>query len=79
MQRGEALVVGLADISTAVNQLTDGGILAVETGQVKRRVSKGVAVVCLLQGNVKQKTDRRGESCRCFSAQLSTVTCLPGP
>lgn len=55
VQRGEALVVGLADISAAVNQLTDGRILAVETGQVKRCVSKGVGVVCLLRGNGKRE------------------------
>lgn len=55
MQRGEALVVGLADISTAVNQLADSRILAVETGQVKRCVSKGVGVVRLLRGKGKKR------------------------
>lgn len=50
MQRGEALVVGLADVGTAVNQLADGRILAVKTGEVKRSVSKGVGVIRLLQG-----------------------------
>lgn len=57
MQRGEALVVGLADISAAVNQLTDGGVLAIEAGQVQRRVPKGVGVVRLSVG--KNETEKR--------------------
>lgn len=57
VQRGEALVVGLADISAAVNQLTDGGVLAVEAGQVQRRVPKGVGVVRLSGG--KNETEKR--------------------
>lgn len=50
MQRGEALVVGLADIGAAVNQLADGGVLAIEAGQVERRVAEGVGVVRLSVG-----------------------------
>lgn len=50
MQRGEAFVVRLADVGTAVNQLADGGILAVKTGQVQRRVPKCIGLVYLSMG-----------------------------
>lgn len=60
VQRGEALVVGLADVGAALNQLADGGVLTVETGQVERRVPKGVGVVRLLVG--RGTRPRRGQS-----------------
>lgn len=53
VQRGKALVIGLANIGAPVDQLADGSVLAVETGQVKRRVPKGVGVVRLLRRKEK--------------------------
>lgn len=48
MQRGEALVVGLADVGAVVDQLVGDGVLAVKTGQMERRVPKRVRLVYLL-------------------------------
>ena len=42
VQRGEALIVGLADIGTVVYQLADDSILTVKTGHVERCVPKNV-------------------------------------
>lgn len=50
MQRGEAFVVLLADVGTAVNQLADGGILAMKTGQVECCVPKCIGLVYLSMG-----------------------------
>lgn len=49
VQWGEALIVRLADIGPAVNQLTDNSILAIKTGQVERRVSKCIGLIYLLK------------------------------
>lgn len=48
VQRGEALVVGLADVGAVINQLVGDGVLSVETGQMERRVPKRVGLVYLL-------------------------------
>lgn len=48
VQRGEALVVGLADAGAVVDQLVGDGVLAVETGQMERRVPERVRLVDLL-------------------------------
>lgn len=58
MQRGEAFVVGLADVGAVVDQLTDDGVLAVETGDVERRVAEGVGLVNLLAR--RRKRDGNG-------------------
>lgn len=50
VQRGEAFVVLLADVGTAVNQLADGGILAMKTGQVECCVPKCIGLVYLSMG-----------------------------
>lgn len=47
MQRSESLVVGLADVGAAVDQLTDDHILAVEAGQVEGRVAKRIGFINL--------------------------------
>lgn len=47
MQWSESLVVGLADVGAAVDQLADDRVLAVKTGQVERRVPKCVGFVNL--------------------------------
>lgn len=48
VQRGEALVVGLADVGTVIDQLTDDVVLTVKTGQMERRVPKCVGLINLL-------------------------------
>lgn len=62
VQRGEAFVVGLADVGAVVDQLTDDGILAVETGDVERRVAEGIGLVNLLAH--RRKHDRNGRDAR---------------
>lgn len=47
MQRRESLVVGLADVGAAVDQLAGDHVLAVKAGQVERRVPKCVGFVNL--------------------------------
>lgn len=47
VQRGEAFVVGLADIGPIINQLTDNSVLTIETGHVERRVSKCIGLIYL--------------------------------
>lgn len=47
MQWSESLVVGLADIGAAVDQLTDDHILAVKAGQVECRVAKCIGFINL--------------------------------
>lgn len=47
MQRSESLVVGLADVGAAVDQLADDHVLAVKAGQVERRVPEGVGFINL--------------------------------
>lgn len=47
MQRSESLVVGLADVGAAVNQLAGDCVLAIKAGQVERRVPKCVGFVNL--------------------------------
>lgn len=47
VQRVEALVVGLTDISATVDQLTDNSILAIKTSQVERRVPKSIRLIYL--------------------------------
>lgn len=47
VQWGEALIVRLADIGPAVDQLADNSILAIKTGQVERRVSKCIGLIYL--------------------------------
>lgn len=47
MQRRESLVVGLADVGAAVDQLAGDCVLAVKAGQVERRVPKSVGLVNL--------------------------------
>lgn len=47
MQRSEALVVRLADVGAAVNQLAGDHVLAVEAGQVEGRVPKCVGFINL--------------------------------
>ncbi len=48
VQRGEALVVGLADVGAVIDQLADDGVLTVKTGQVERRVPKPIGLIYLL-------------------------------
>lgn len=55
VQRGEALIVGLADICTVVYQLTDHSILTVKTGHVERRVPKRIGLIYLLPHREKQE------------------------
>lgn len=47
MQRSEPLVVGLADVGAAVDQLAGDRVLAVKAGKVERRVPKCVGFVNL--------------------------------
>lgn len=47
MQRSEALVVRLADVGAAVNQLAGDHVLAVKAGQVEGRVPKCVGFINL--------------------------------
>lgn len=47
MQRSEALVVGLADVGAAVDQLAGDRVLAVKAGQVEGRVPKCVGFINL--------------------------------
>lgn len=48
VQRGEALVVGLANIGTIVDELADDGVLTIEAGHVECCVPKRVGLVYLL-------------------------------
>lgn len=47
MQWRESLVVGLADVGAAVNQLAGDHVLAVKAGQVERCVPKRVGFINL--------------------------------
>lgn len=47
VQRSESLVVGLADVGAAVDQLAGHRVLAVKAGQVQCRVPKCVGVINL--------------------------------
>lgn len=48
VERGEALVVGLADVGAVVDQLADDSILTVKTGHVEGRVPEGIGLINLL-------------------------------
>lgn len=54
MQRGEALVVGLADVGVVINQLVGDGVLTVETGQMERCVPKRVGLIDLLSEKTRR-------------------------
>lgn len=47
MQWRESLVVGLADVGAAVNQLAGDHVLAVKAGQVERCVPKRIGFINL--------------------------------
>ena len=72
MQRGEALVVGLADVGAVIDELAHDRVLAVETGHVERRVPEGVRLVYLWS----EKSGRQICPSQCCYAFLCVSVCV---
>lgn len=69
VQRGEALVVGLADVGAVIDQLADDSVLTVETGHVERRVPKRIGLIYLLSERTRLAIMANGRClCQCCYA-----------